>query len=93
MGAAMAQEAIEKNSTILPDYQLEILAADGQCKADLELKTFIDYIVEKHYEHLVGVLGPACSDTLEALAGVSKHYNTLVVSYSAEGATFSDREK
>ena len=29
--------------------------------------------------------GPACSNTVEPIAGVSKHYRTLVVSYSAEG--------
>ena len=29
--------------------------------------------------------GPACSNTVEPIAGVSKHYRTLVISYSAEG--------
>lgn len=89
----MAREAINKNTTILRDYNIDLLAHDGQCKADMVMKRFIDYIVHKYYENLVGVLGPACSDTVEPLAGVSKHYKTLVISYSAEGASFSDRSK
>ena len=28
--------------------------------------------------------GPACSNTVEAVAGVSKHYRTAVVTYSAK---------
>lgn len=93
LAARMAKEAINKNSTLLENYNLNLLAHDGQCRADMVMKRFIDYIVHKYYENLVGVLGPACSDTVEPLAGVSKHYKTLVISYSAEGASFSDRTK
>ena len=30
--------------------------------------------------------GPACSDTIEPVAGVSKHFKTVVITYSAEGS-------
>lgn len=92
-GAYMAKTAINANSSILPDYELKLLVTNGQCQADKVMKAFIDYIVEKYYHKLVGVLGPACSDTVEPLAGVSKLYGTMVISYSAEGSSFSDREK
>ncbi|KAF5297767.1 hypothetical protein FQR65_LT09941 [Abscondita terminalis] len=92
-GALMAKEAINRNTSLLRDYTLQLLASDGQCKADKVMKSFIDYIVENYHSNLIGVLGPACSDTVEPLAGVSKHYRTLVISYSAEGASFSDRQK
>lgn len=92
-GALMARDAINKNNSLLRDYKLQLLVANGECKADMVMKAFIDYIVENYYSNLVGVLGPACSDTVEPLAGVSKHYKTLVISYSAEGASFSNREK
>ena len=92
--AQMAKNAINANSTILPDYSLNLLIADGQCRADKVMKAFIDYVVDaNYYDKLVGVLGPACSDTVEPLAGVSKFYETAVVSYSAEGASFSDRKQ
>ncbi|KAJ8951813.1 hypothetical protein NQ318_019786 [Aromia moschata] len=89
----MATMAINNNATILPDYRLNLLAFNGKCKADYVMKSFIDFLVEGYYPNMVGVLGPACSDTVEPLAGVSKHYRMMVISYSAEGASFSDREK
>lgn len=90
--ARMAEIAINNNKSILGDYKLELLIADGQCRSDLVMKRFIDYVVNKQFESLIGVLGPACSDTVEPLASVSKHYQTMIISYSAEGASFSDRE-
>lgn len=55
--ARMAREAINKNSSILRDYKLKLLVADGQCRADVVMKTFIDYIYLDMYPKLVGVLG------------------------------------
>jgi hypothetical protein len=40
--------------------------------------------------HISFLLGPACSDTVEPIAGVSKHFRTVVISYSAEGSISSD---
>lgn len=93
IAANMAKEAVNKNKTILPDYELKLLVNNGMCQADTVMKAFIDYIVDKYYSKMVGVLGPACSDTVEPLAGVSKLYGTMVISYSAEGSSFSDRDK
>ena len=36
--------------------------------------------------------GPACSNTVEPIAGLSAHYRTVVVSYSAE-ATLSNNQQ
>lgn len=82
------------NKYIFTDYTLKLLVTDGQCRAEKVMKAFIDYIVDVNYfEKLVGVLGPACSETVEPIAAVSKLLKTMVISYSAEGASFSDREK
>lgn len=92
--AKLAKEAINQNQTVLSPYTLQIIVTDGMCQADNVMKHFIDFIVdENYYKNLVGVLGPACSDTVEPLAGVSKHYHIMVISYSAEGSSFSNREK
>ncbi|XP_058451840.1 uncharacterized protein LOC131430699 [Malaya genurostris] len=88
--AVMAQQAVNLNNTILPNHRLIILKSDGQCRADTVMKTFINYYIRQ--ERMVGVLGPACSDTVEPIAGVSKHFRMAVISYSAEGAFLSDRE-
>lgn len=93
IAASMAKQAINSNKTLLRDYNLTLLASDGQCKSDMVMKSFIDYIVHNYYEKLVGVLGPACSETVEPLVGVSKHYKTVIISYSAEGSSFDDRSK
>ena len=37
--------------------------------------------------------GPACSDTVEPIAGVSKHFRTVVISYSAEGTISNSNSK
>lgn len=91
-GAIAAKDAIN-SMNILPHYHLTILVTDGKCTPDIVMRNFIDFIVTKdYYEKLVGVLGPACSETVEPIAGVSKHYHIMVISYSAEGASFSDRK-
>ncbi|KAL0107243.1 hypothetical protein PUN28_015647 [Cardiocondyla obscurior] len=93
IAAKMAKEIINVNNTLLRDYNLTLLASDGQCKSDIVMKSFIDYIMHNYYQKLVGVLGPACSETVEPLVGVSKHYRTVIISYSAEGSSFDDRTK
>lgn len=37
------------------------------------------------------VSGPGCSETAEPIAGVSKHFNTIVISYSAEALQLTNR--
>lgn len=37
--------------------------------------------------------GPACSDTVEPIAGVAKHFRTVVISYSAEGTISNSNSK
>lgn len=70
-------------------YDLNVQINDGKCKADYVMKAFIHYFST---ERVLGVLGPACSDTVEPIAGISKHTYMTVVSYSAEGASFVDRK-
>jgi hypothetical protein len=56
-GATMAVEAVKKNPDILPGYQLELLLDDGQCKADIVMKIFIEYVLMDQYKKLIGILG------------------------------------
>lgn len=93
LAAKMAKEAINNNNTVLRDFNIAILASDGQCKSDMVMKAFIEYVAHDYYEKLVGVLGPACSETVEPLVGVSKHFKTVIISYSAEGSSFNDRRR
>jgi len=63
----MAEKAINDNDNILQKYNLNVLKNDGQCRPDIVMKTFINYYLRQ--EHLIGILGPACSETVEPIAG------------------------
>uniref|UniRef100_V5IB68 Gamma-aminobutyric acid type B receptor subunit 2 n=2 Tax=Ixodes ricinus TaxID=34613 RepID=V5IB68_IXORI len=91
--ARMAMDAINRSPHILSDFRLVILEQDGQCAQDVVMKRYIGYVTNSTYKSLIGILGPACTETLEPIVGVAKHYNTAIISYSAEGALFSKREK
>lgn len=63
----MAEKAINSNSTILPNIRLTVLQTDGKCRADEVMKSFINIYMT--YDRVLGVLGPACSETVEPIAG------------------------
>jgi len=87
--AIMAVNDINNNPDILQKHRLVLDIQDGQCEADVVMKKFIDFIKNKdptRFRSTIGILGPACSNTVEPIAGVSKHYRTVVISYSAEGS-------
>ncbi|GAB0087290.1 Guanylate cyclase [Sergentomyia squamirostris] len=85
-----AAEDVNKNLNILPNYNLIIQHQDGQCRTDAVMKAFINYYMR--WEKVIGILGPACSETVEPIAGVSKHFRMGVISYAAEGVSFTDRD-
>ncbi|XP_023214374.1 gamma-aminobutyric acid type B receptor subunit 1-like [Centruroides sculpturatus] len=91
--AQIAIDDVNKNQNILNQYKLTLLVNDGQCAADEVMKSFIGYVTNSTYKDIIGILGPACSDTVEPIAGVAKHYNTIIISYSAEGALINDQDK
>ncbi|CAH0390440.1 unnamed protein product [Bemisia tabaci] len=93
VAADMARAAINRNESLLHGYELRVSIQDGKCETDNVMRAFIEYMRYETYNRLIGILGPACSETLEPLAGVAVHYRTVVVSYSAEGASFASREK
>jgi len=53
----MAIDAINSNESILKDYAIKLKVADGQCMADMVMKSFIDYLRFKHFNRMVGILG------------------------------------
>ena len=85
----MAVEDVNTDPAVLANYKLVLSINDGKCEADVVMKKFIDIIKTKdntRFRSTVGMLGPACSDTVEPIAGVSKHFRTVVISYSAEAS-------
>lgn len=54
--AQMAIEYINSDPSILGDYDLQMLVVDTQCKVDLAMKHFLEYVVDKTHP-IAGILG------------------------------------
>ena len=56
----MAVADINNNNNILPGYKLLLDIQDGQCKADVVMKKFIDFVKTRdqdRFRRTVGILG------------------------------------
>ena len=53
----MALEDINKNNSILPNYDLKTVLKNGMCKSDVVMKAFIDIIMNKDRKSVIGFLG------------------------------------
>lgn len=88
----MAQEDLE-NLTELEGFpkEIKVKAQNNKidCKPDETLRSFIGHFSDK--SRMIGVSGPACSEAIEPIAIVSKHYKMTAITYSAEGISFADR--
>lgn len=89
----MALEQINEQPGILPSYKLEIFVKDTQCRTDLTLNAFIDFVSLQNNQTYVGILGPACSNQAEMVAEVSPYHNIIVMGYSVEVVSFADKLK
>lgn len=65
--ATMAVDAVNRNTSMLPTVNLNLLTFDGQCKPDKVMTAFIQLFMRSN--RLIGILGPACSETVEPIAG------------------------
>jgi len=52
----MAIEYINRDRTILGDYQLDLLVEDTECKVDVAMKHFLYYAVDGEHP-VAGILG------------------------------------
>jgi len=55
-GALMAVEYINRDSSILGNYQLDLLVEDTECKVDIAMKHFLHYAVDEEHP-VAGILG------------------------------------
>ena len=92
--AQMAVDAINRNGTLLRDYDLKLLVADGQCSADMVMKSFIDYLRFKQFNRMVGILGIpytsmslfkclCCIAVVDFRSGLFRHRRTRGGSFKA----------
>ena len=76
--AQLAKHDVNKNVSILSNYELHLNALDGQCTADVVMKRFIEIITNWDYKSVVGILGKIMSgQSYKAFTIVN--YNSRVV--------------
>ncbi len=64
----MATNDINANSSILPNYHLELYATDGECRADVVMKNYIKLITNKDInKQIIGILGKYISRKVDAV--------------------------
>ncbi|KAF0297153.1 putative molluscan insulin-related peptide(s) receptor [Amphibalanus amphitrite] len=51
----MAIDAINRNTSLLSEYKMDLLISDGQCSADMVMKTFINYLRMPIFPQMAGV--------------------------------------
>lgn len=93
----MGVEAVNEDPSILKGFKFKHIVLNGACEPDVVMAQFIKVITSfsrtKQLKITAGIVGPACSDTVVPLAGVSKHYHIPIISYGAEGAIFTDQNE
>lgn len=90
--AEVAVDWVNADRNVLPNYELCLLVSDSQCRTNVAMRAFIAFATNSSIP-IAGILGPGCSDEAEPIAAVSKHFNMIIVSYSAEAAALNNRQK
>ena len=58
LALTMALKDINGNNSILPNFELDSVLVDGQCKADMVMNRFIDIMMNDDYKKsFIGILG------------------------------------
>ncbi len=96
-GARVAVEEVNRNTDILPGYQLELveLITEG-CSGNLALVQLIQYLTT-HAEsegvkesEAVGIIGPLCDEAAEVIASIAGHPGISLVQIAATRSTLSE---
>jgi hypothetical protein len=53
----MALDDINRNNSVLPNYDLKSVVYNGMCKSDVVMKAFINVIMNKESKSAIGFLG------------------------------------
>ena len=80
--ARVAVDEINNDSSILPDYRLELLERDDGC--DITFKAVTSFIEPLFYsgKQVVGMVGPGCSEAALAIGELSTHDSTATLMVS-----------
>jgi Receptor family ligand binding region len=68
-------------------HRKHLIGILGPCKFSLLL------VFSALTNEILSQISKACSEAVEPIAGISKHFKMNVITYSAEGVSLSDREQ
>jgi len=68
--ARMATDEINRNDSILPEYELELIEANSGCNRDSGIHKFVSNALHSTHKP-VAILGAACSDSTIAIASIA----------------------
>ncbi|XP_070575709.1 uncharacterized protein [Ptychodera flava] len=90
--AWMAIEAINADPDVLTIYNLDMTSYDTQCSDHQAMLAYLQYLTDLESVK-IGIIGPACSNEAETIAGMSKYFRNIMISYSSEAPQLSNRDK
>ena len=82
----MARDQINNQTELLPDYHIELIHDDSGC--EYTTKAYVSFMRHGYYSgnRLVGVLGPGCSLSAVAVAGLTSKENLTIVTLHGGGS-------
>ena len=80
--ARVAVDEINNDSSILPDYRLELIEKDDGC--DITFKAITSFVDASFYsgKQVVGMVGPGCSEAALAIGGLSTQASAAMLMVS-----------
>ena len=93
IGAQMAVNEINNDTSVLNRFIVELLVSPTQCRRQLVIPAYIRYLNRDQSEKVIGIVGPACSKATLPIAEVSRFRNTILMGYGADDVSLSDRTR
>jgi hypothetical protein len=66
------EDANNRTSLAGGKYALHLIINDDKCQANLAMYRFIDILKKSSFSSTVGILGPACSNTVSIIMTLSR---------------------
>ncbi|XP_041355043.1 gamma-aminobutyric acid type B receptor subunit 1-like [Gigantopelta aegis] len=87
----LAIEYVNKNSKVLPGYQLNLVVNDTECNSG----KVVEILTERFCSTttLITILGAGCSVVTEVVAETAYLWNLISISYSSSSTTLSDQKQ
>nr|QVK45716.1 G protein-coupled receptor [Proales similis] len=93
--AIMALNQVNTNTSILPEYRLELEWFNSECDPGKGVSNLYEMIYHRgaRRNDIITLLGPGCSDVSSSVAEVANYWNLTVVSFGSSSPVLSNRKR